>query len=212
MIRILIADDHPIIRHGLKQMIESEDGMTISGEAENGRQVFELLNNNTNNYDILVLDLCLPDINGIEVLKKVKTQHPKLPVLILSALPEETYAVNMIKTGANGFVNKIAATEQLINAIKIVLENNIYLNPVLADIKMPFLQSKENGIKHSCLSEKELEVMCQLASGKTVKNISNNLYLSIPTIYKYRKKIFRKMSIKNDSELIQYCIHEGLLM
>jgi DNA-binding NarL/FixJ family response regulator len=210
MIRILIADDHPIIRHGMRQMISDEEGMKIEGEAENGRQVFELLSNN--NYDILILDLCLPDMNGMEILKKVKKSNPNMPVLILSALPEEPYAINLIKSGANGYVNKIAASEQLINAIKAVIGGKLYINPELSDRLIPILNNSEYRILHGSLTEREMEVMCLLASGKTIKSISNNLFLSIPTVYKYRNKIFQKMNMKNDSELIQYCIKQGLLM
>ena len=210
MIRILIADDHPIIRNGMRQMISDEEGMKIEGEAENGRQVFELLSNN--NYDILILDLCLPDMNGMEILKKVKKSNPNMPVLILSALPEEPYAINLIKSGANGYVNKIAASEQLINAIKAVIGGKLYINPELSDRLIPILNNSEYRILHGSLTEREMEVMCLLASGKTIKSISNNLFLSIPTVYKYRNKIFQKMNMKNDSELIQYCIKQGLLM
>ena len=194
----------------MRQMISDEEGMIIEGEAENGRQVFELLSNN--NYDILILDLCLPDMNGMEILKKVKKSNPNMPVLILSALPEEPYAINLIKSGANGYVNKIAASEQLINAIKAVIGGKLYINPELSDRLIPILNNSEYRILHGSLTEREMEVMCLLASGKTIKSISNNLFLSIPTVYKYRNKIFQKMNMKNDSELIQYCIKQGLLM
>jgi two-component system, NarL family, invasion response regulator UvrY len=210
MIKILIADDHPIIRQGLRLMISDEGGMIVEGEAENGKLVFELLKNNE--YDILILDLCLPDMNGMEILKGVKKLYPKMPVLILSALPEEPYAINLIKSGANGYINKIAASEQLINAIKTVLSGKLYVDPGLSGKLIPILKNENNKILHGCLTEREMEVMCLLASGKTVKSISNNLFLSVPTVYKYRTKVFRKMKMKNDSELIQYCIKQGLLI
>jgi two-component system, NarL family, invasion response regulator UvrY len=210
MIKILIADDHPIIRQGLKLMISDEDEMRVEGEAENGKQVFELLEKNE--YDILVLDLCLPDMNGMEILSRTKKIFPKLPVLILSALPEEPYAINLIKSGASGYVNKIAASDQLVNAIKLVLSGKLYINPEIADKIIPFLQKDNHKILHSCLTDREMEVMCLLASGKTIKNISNKLFISLPTVYKYRTKIFNKMHLKNDSELIQYCMKQGLLL
>lgn len=210
MINILIADDHPIIRQGLKLMISDEDGMTVKDEAENGKQVFELLNKCE--YDLLILDLCLPDMNGMEILNKISKTHPKLPVLILSALPEMPYAVNLIKSGAKGYVNKIAATEQLINAIKTVLSGELYINPALYDNVTAVLQNDNHTLPHNILTDREVQVMCLLASGKTVKSISKNLFLSLPTIYKYKNKIFNKMKMKNNSELIQYCINHGLLL
>lgn len=209
MVNILITDDHPIIRHGLKLMILDEDGMNVTGEAENGRQVFELLENNY--YDLLILDLSLPDMNGMVVLKNVMRLYPKLPVLILSALPEEPYAINLIKSGARGYVNKIAASEQLVNAIKTVLSGNIYINPVLSKKLMKILMNDDINILHDGLTEREMEIMFLLASGKTVKEISDKLLLSIPGIYKYKNSIFSKMNLKNDAELIQYCLKHGLI-
>ncbi len=126
MIKILIADDHPIIRYGLKQIIADEEDMVISGEAENGTQVFDLLN--VNDYDIFILDLSMPDINGLDVLKRLKIIKPNLPVLILSALPEEQYAVKCIKAGAVGYLNKIAASSQLIYAIRKIIAGENYLS------------------------------------------------------------------------------------
>jgi two-component system, NarL family, invasion response regulator UvrY len=210
MIKILIADDHPIIRHGLKLMISDEKGMIVEGEAENGNQIFDLLKNKE--FDILILDLCLPDISGLEVLNRVNKIFPRIPVLILSALPEVLYAVNSIKSGARGYVNKIAAPEQLINAVKMVLSGKIYINPGLSDKVTEAFLNENNVLPHNCLSERELQIMCLLASGKTVKSISDRLILSLPTIYKYRTKIFRKMNMKNNTELIQYCINQGLLL
>jgi two-component system, NarL family, invasion response regulator UvrY len=209
MVNILITDDHPIIRHGLKLMIQEEDGMNVAGEAENGKQVFELLEKNY--YDLLILDLCLPDMNGMEVLKHVLRLYPILPVLILSALPEEPYAINLIKSGAKGYVNKIAVSEQLIYAIKTVLSGNIYINPALSKKLMKILKNDDINALHNSLTEREMEVMFLLAAGKTVKDISDKLFLSIPSIYKYKNSIFRKMGLNNDAELIQYCLKQGLI-
>ena len=209
MIKILIADDHPIIRYGLKQIIADEDDMMISGEAENGKQVFDLLN--LHEYDILILDLSMPDMNGLEVLKKLKIIKPILPVLILSAHPEEQYAVKCVKAGANGYLNKIAVSTLLINAIRRILEGEIFLNPsfykqIISDLDK---SSKQN--LHEQLSHREYEIMILLASGKTVKEIAEALLLSVPTIYSFRLRILQKMKFKNVIELAKYC-NEGNLV
>ncbi len=209
MIKILIADDHPIIRYGLKQIIADEEDMMISGEAENGKQVFDLLK--LNEYDILILDLSMPDINGLEVLKRLKIIKPNLPVLILSAHPEEQYAVKCIKAGAKGYLNKIAVSSLLINAIKRILEGEIFLSPsfykqIVSDLD---INSKQN--LHEKLSHREYEIMILLASGKTVKEIAGTLLLSVPTVYSFRLKILRKMKFKNVIELAKYC-NEGNLV
>jgi DNA-binding NarL/FixJ family response regulator len=130
MIKILIADDHPLIRYGLKQIISDEDDMTLSGEAENGMQALELVK--SNDYDVFILDVIMPDINGLEVLKRVKYIKPKLPVLILSAFLEEQCAVESIKTGAAGYLNKNAVSGQLIKAIRKILAGEKFISPALS--------------------------------------------------------------------------------
>ncbi len=209
MVKILIADDHPIIRYGLKQIIADEDDMMISGEAENGKQVFDLLNKHE--YDILILDLSMPDINGLEVLKRLKIIKPNLPVLILSAHPEEQYAVKCIKAGAKGYLNKIAVSSLLINAIKRILEGEIFLSPSFYKQIISDLDNNSKQDLHEKLSHREYEIMILFASGKTVKEIAGALLLSIPTVYSYRLRIFRKMKFKNVIELAKYC-NEGNLV
>ena len=210
MIKILIADDHPIIRYGLKQIIADEDDMVINGEAENGTQALELAK--SNDYDLLVLDLSMPDINGLEVLKRIKSIKPNLPVLILSALPEEQYAVKCIKAGAVGYLNKISASSLLINAIRKILEGEKYLSYSLSKQLITDLKKEDKINIHKTLSKREYEIMVLLASGKTVKEIAAALALSVPTIYTYRARIFNKMNFKNEIELAKYCNSESLVL
>jgi two-component system, NarL family, invasion response regulator UvrY len=210
MIKILIADDHPIIRHGLKQIITEESDMKISGEAESGTAIFELLKKNK--YDILILDISLPDINGIEVLNKLKKTYPDLPVLILSAHPEDQYALRTIQAGAMGYLNKIAATEQLVNAIRKVISGGYYTSAALSDRLLSVLKENKKSVRHEDLSPREFEIMRLIASGITVKEIADKLFLSIPTVYTYRSRIYDKMKMKSDNEIIQYCIIEGLIL
>jgi DNA-binding NarL/FixJ family response regulator len=210
MINIIIADDHPIIRYGLKQIISDEDDMKITGEAETGMKVLELLKQNE--YDILILDINLPDINGMEVLNKIKHSRYNLPVLILSVLPEEQYAIRMIETGASGYLNKMAVSDELIFAIRKVVEGGYYIKPSLSENMMSILNNDRRKILHNSLTKREFEIMCMLASGKPIRGIAEKLLLGVPTIYTYRTKILEKMNFKNDSELIQYCVKENLLI
>jgi two-component system, NarL family, invasion response regulator UvrY len=210
MIKILIADDHPIIRHGLKQIISEESDMEVTGEAENGNRVYELLKNN--NFDILILDISLPDINGIEILNKLKRNYPELPVLVLSAHPEDQYALRTIQAGAMGYLNKITASEQLVSAIRKIISGSYYTSPTLSDKLLSVLKDNRKKIRHEDLSPREFEIMRLIASGKTVKEIADKLFLSIPTVYTYRSRIYEKMKMKSDNEIIQYCIIEGLVI
>ncbi len=209
MIKIIIADDHPIIRYGLKQLISEEPDMKVTGEAENAARVFELTKEN--NYDILILDMSLPDINGLEVLSKLKYSKSDLSVLVLSALPEEQYALRCMKAGAAGYLNKIAASSQLINAIRKIMSGGNYLSPAISDRLLADLKKDRKKVLHENLSQREFEIMCLLGSGKSVKEIADNITLSIPTVYTFRSRIYQKMNMKTDTEIVQYCIIEGLI-
>jgi DNA-binding NarL/FixJ family response regulator len=210
MINILIADDHPIIRYGLKQIILNEQGMSVSGEAETASQVFDLLQKNE--YDILILDIGLPDFSGLEVLGKMKYIKPHLPVLVLSAMPEDLYAVRVIKAGASGYLNKNSATENLIPAIKKIISGKNYISPHLTENLVSALKNDKGEKTHDNLSPREFEILCLIGSGKTVKNIAEELCLGIPTVYTYRTRILEKMNLNHDSELVQYCIKEGIIL
>ena len=209
MINILIADDHPIIRYGLKQLISEEPDMKVTGEAENAAGVFEMIKKN--NYDILILDMSFPDVNGLEVISKLKYAKSEIAILVLSALPEEQYALRCLKAGAAGYLNKIAASSQLITAIKKIMGGGNYLSPAISDQILSDLKKDKKKVRHEYLSHREFEIMCLLGSGKSVKEIADNLIISIPTVYTYRTRIYQKMNMKTDTELVQYCIIEGLL-
>jgi two-component system, NarL family, invasion response regulator UvrY len=209
MIKIIIADDHPIVRYGLKQLISDESDMKVTGEAENAACLFELIKKN--NYDLLILDLSLPDINGLEVLSKLKHSKADIAVLVLSALPEEQYALRCLKAGAAGYLNKIAASSQLINAIRKIISGGNYLSPAISDQILSDLKKDKKKVLHENLSQREFEIMCLLGIGKSVKEIADNLILSIPTVYTYRSRIYQKMNMKTDTEIVQYCIIESLV-
>ena len=208
MARVLIVDDTAFMRKLLKSILFGA-GFDIAGEAENGKQVFEFLKKNE--YDLLILDLNLPDINGIEILKKLKHSKYKIPVLILSAFPEELYAVRLIKAGASGYLNKIAVADLLIDAIRKIISGGHYISSALSEKLVSAITNDNEENVHEKLSEREFEILCLIASGKTVKDVADKLFLSIPTVYTYRSRILEKMDMKNDNELIQYCIKEGLI-
>ena len=210
MVKILIADDHPIIRTGLKQIISEENNMKITGEAENAAQLFELIKKNE--YDIIILDISLPDLSGLEVLSKLRNMKQRIPVLILSALPEEQYAVRVIRAGASGYLNKITATDQLVNAINKIISGGRFISPELSEKLINVIGKDDGKILHQKLSPREFEILRLIASGKTVKDVADKLFLSIPTVYTYRTRILEKMDMKTDSELVQYCIIEGLVL
>lgn len=210
MIKILIADDHPIIRHGLKQIISEEEDMKVCGEAETGSKIFPLLKEKE--IDILILDISLPDINGIEVLNKLKNIKSDVKTLILSAHPEDLYAIRCIQAGASGYINKISATEQLTVAIRKIINGGYYTSSSLSEKLISVFKNDKKKILHEDLSKREFEIMCLIGGGMSVKEIADKLFLSTPTVYTYRNRILEKMKMKNDKEIIQYCIIEGLIM
>ena len=208
MIRILIGDDHAIVRRGLKQIVEESYDMIVD-EAKNGQEVLE--KTRKNEYDILVLDISLPDRSGLDVLKHLKNTKPDLPILILSIHPEEQYAVRVLRAGASGYLSKDSAPDELAAAIRKVSQGRKYVSTSLAE-KLAFNldKSTENPL-HETLSDREFQVMCMIASGKTVKQIAEKLCLSVKTISTYRSRILEKMHMQNNAELTHYAIKNGLV-
>ncbi|HLE24594.1 MAG TPA: response regulator transcription factor, partial [Thermodesulfobacteriota bacterium] len=194
MIKILIADDHAVVRRGLKQILAEEPNMAVFGEACNAQEV--LKNVREQNWDIVILDITMPDRSGLEVLKELKNIRPKLPVLILSIHPEEQYAVRVLKAGAAGYMTKESAPEELVKAVRKVIRGSKYISPSLVE-KLAFdLETDSEKPLHETLSDREYQVMCMIASGKTVKEIAKKLYLSVKTISTHRARILGKMKMK----------------
>jgi DNA-binding NarL/FixJ family response regulator len=187
MIKILIADDHAIVRRGLKQILEDTPTIVVADEAGTGKEVLEKISEKE--YDVVVLDISLPDKSGLDILKQLKSQKPKLPVLILSIYPEEQYAERVLKAGASGYLTKESAPEELITAIKKVSAGGKYITASLAE-KLAFnLDIKTDIPLYETLSDREFQVMCLISSGKTQKEIGAELTLSIKTISTYRYRI-----------------------
>lgn len=209
MIKILIVDDHAVVRRGVKQILAEEHDMTIFGEARNAQ---EALNNvREMNWDIVILDITMPDRSGLDVLKELKSIRPQLPVLVLSMHPEDQYAVRVLKAGAAGYVTKESAPEELAKAVRKVIKGRKWSTPSLAE-KLAFdLESGSEKPLHESLSNREYQVACMIASGKTVKEIAGELYLSIKTISTYRTRVLNKMKMKLNAELIHYAIKNRLI-
>jgi len=209
MIKILIADDHAVVRRGLKQILAEEPNMAVFGEACNAQEV--LKNVREQNWDIVILDITMPDRSGLEVLKELKNIRPKLPVLILSIHPEEQYAVRVLKAGAAGYMTKESAPEELVKAVRKVIRGSKYISPSLVE-KLAFdLETDSEKPLHETLSDREYQVMCMIASGKTVKEIAKKLYLSVKTISTHRARILGKMKMKTNAELTHYAIKNRLV-
>lgn len=209
MIRILIADDHAIVREGLKQIVAETSDMVVCDEASSGQEVLDKVRNNE--YTLVVLDISMPGGDGLNILKQIKKKKPKLPVLVLSVHPEEQYAVRVLKAGAAGYLTKESAPSELIAAIRRVSSGRKYVSSLLAE-KLAFdLQSEGEAPLHERLSDREFQVMCMIASGKRVKEIGEELCLSVKTISTYRSRILEKMRMKNSAELTHYALKQGLV-
>lgn len=209
MIKILIADDHPIVRRGLKQIVQDEKDMKTVFEAANSDEVLKILIEQ--NVDVLLLDITMPGKSGLDLLVDLKNQYPHLPILVLSALPEESYAKRVIKMGAMGYIHKESAPDLLVPAIRRVIKGKTYVSSKLAEILVSDLSGKDPENLHDLLSEREFEVLVLIGKAKTNNEIAETLHLGVTTISTYRARILEKMKLKNNSELIQYCVKHDLI-
>ena len=209
MLKILIADDHPVFRRGLKQIIAETPDMVVADEATNGWEVLSKVR--TSDYDVVLLDITMPGKDGLDVLTRLKSEKPRLPVLMLSMHPEEQYAVRALKVGASGYVTKESAPDELVVAIRKVSTGGKYVSSSLAERLASVVQENAEQLPHEGLSDREYRVMCMIASGKTVSEIANELSLSVKTISTYRFRILEKMKMKNNAELTHYAINNRLV-
>ena len=209
MIKVLIADDHPVVRKGLREIVKEAFHVAIADEVSNGQEVLERVAKN--DYDVVLLDISMPGRNGLDVLKELKGQKPKLPVLVLSIHPEEQYAVRVLKAGASGYLTKESAQDELISAIQKVSTGRKYISPSLAERLALDLEMGAEKPPHESLSDREYQVMCMIASGKTVKEIAQELFLSVKTVSTYRARLLDKMRMKSNAELTYYAIKHRLI-
>jgi two-component system invasion response regulator UvrY len=208
VLKILIADDHPVVRRGLKQIIAEIPGAVIADEATNGWEVLSKVR--AGDYDVVLLDITMPGMDGIDVLTQLKCEKPRLPILVLSMHPEEQFAVRALRAGASGYLTKESAPDELATAIQKVSSGRKYVSSSLAE-KLASVVQKAEQLPHESLSNREYQVMCQFASGKTVTQIAKELSLSVKTISTYRSRILEKMQMKNNAELIRYALNNHLI-
>lgn len=209
MIKILIADDHRIVREGLKQILAETPDMVVADEASNGQEVMEKIWEN--DYDVLLLDISMPGRSGLDILKQLKSERPKIAVLVLSMYSEEQYAMRALRAGASGYMTKESAPDELIDAIRKVSKGRKYISPTVAE-KLAFsLEVGDERPPHETLSDREFQVMCMIASGRTIKDISTELSLSVKTVSTYRTRILEKMRMRNNAELTHYAIQNRLV-
>jgi len=209
MIKVLIADDHAVVREGLKQIVTENRDMAIAGEAGNGHEVLELAR--TRDCDLVLLDLAMPGKDGLDTLKELKLLRPRLPVLILSVYPEEQYAVRLLRAGAAGYLTKESAPEELVAAIRKVSKGGRYVSASLGEQLAVLLDSGTDRPPHETLSDREFRVMVMLASGKTATEVADALCLSVKTISTYRSRALTKMNMRNNAEFSFYATKHGLI-
>ncbi|MBI3752834.1 MAG: response regulator transcription factor [Deltaproteobacteria bacterium] len=209
MIRILIADDHAVVRQGLKKILSEHSDMAVLGEAENGNDVLAQIRQKK--WDIVILDITMPGKSGFDVLKDIRAERPTLPVLILSMLPEEQFAKRSIKAGASGYLTKGSAPEELVRAIRKIYDGGKYISPTLAEQLAGDLNIQTEKPAHEALSDREFQVLLKLAEGKSITAIAAELSLSAKTITTYRSRILQKMNMRSNAELTRYVIEHHLV-
>ncbi len=209
MIKILIADDHALVRRGLKQIISETRDMEVTGEASTGAEVIEKAAKN--DYDVIVLDITMPGGNGLGILKQLKHDHPRLPVLVLSFHPEKQYAVRALRSGAAGYLTKERAPEEMIAALRTIARGKKYVTSSLAEKLVEAVGLEIDKPPHERLSDREFQVLRLIASGKRITEIAGDLFLSPKTVSTYRSRILLKTGMKTSAELTHYAVTHGLV-
>lgn len=208
-IHVLIADDHAIVRQGLRQILSETDDLIVTGEADNGTEALQLARQQT--WDVFLLDVSMPNRNGIDTLKQLKKEFPRLPVLILSMHPEEQYAVRALKAGASGYLTKQSAPEQLVTAIRQVAGGKKYLSPAVAQQLVEALSDDSEKRPHERITDREYQVLIMIAAGNTLTQIAEKLNLGVATVSTYRARLLEKMTLKSTADLIRYGLENGLV-
>lgn len=208
-INVLIADDHAIVRQGLKQILSETEDLHVAGEADDGADALRLAR--SQDWNVFLLDVTMPNRNGIDTLKQLKKEFPRLPVLILSMHPEEQYAVRAIKSGASGYLTKQSAPELLVTAIRQVAAGKKFISPSLAERLAEAITDDSDKPPHENLSDREYEVFILIASGKTLTQIAEQLSLSVATVSTYRARIIEKTNLRSNAEMIRYGLERALV-
>jgi two-component system, NarL family, invasion response regulator UvrY len=208
-LRILIVDDHYFVRQGLKQVLADSFEEIHFGEAEDGQSALAAVW--AHEWDLVLLDISMPGRGGLDALKDIKKAQPTLPIIILSMHPEDQFAIRALKLGASAYIRKDSAGAELVKAVHASLRGSVYITTSLAEKLASHLHENRDGLPHEALSDREYQVMCLIASGKTVKEIGNSLSLSIKTISTYRTRILEKLKLENNSQIIRYAVRQRLV-
>jgi DNA-binding NarL/FixJ family response regulator len=208
MIKIVIADDHEIVREGLLRVVGEAEDIEVIGEAANGREVLQWVKKG--GFDMLLLDLSMPDHSGVDFIKRLKDESPKLPILVLTMHEEEQYAVRSIRAGASGYLTKESASKELISAIRRVATGRLYINPSVAEKLALDTMTTHNGPPHKSLSDREFEIFQMVVHGRTMTDIAAQLHLSVKTVSTHKARILQKMNMLSIADLVRYAMSNGL--
>jgi DNA-binding NarL/FixJ family response regulator len=209
MIKIVIADDHEIVREGLLRVVGEAEDIEVIGEAANGREVLQWVKKG--GFDMLVLDLSMPDHSGVDFIKRLKDESPKLPILVLTMHEEEQYAVRSIRAGASGYLTKESASKELISAIRRVATGRLYINPSVAEKLALDTMTTHDGPPHKSLSDREFEIFQMVVHGRTMTDIAAQLHLSVKTVSTHKARILQKMNMLSIADLVRYAVSNGLI-
>ncbi|HEY8048464.1 response regulator transcription factor [Ramlibacter sp. PS4R-6] len=209
MVKVAIVDDHAIVRAGLKQFLSEMVDLRVVGEAASGREAIDLVRNTE--IDVLIMDLSMPGQSGIDALAMIRAKAPDIGILILSGYPEEQYAVNLIRQGASGYLNKECEPMEIVNAIRTIALGRRYISPSVAELIAQQLNRKEGAAAHELLSEREFQVFLKLAKGETAGEIAQALSLSVKTVSTYRTRLMEKMGLQSNSDLTYYALKNKLI-
>jgi two-component system invasion response regulator UvrY len=209
MIKVIIADDHPIVRKGLKEILVEDAGTQVVDEAADGHELLRKLREAK--FDVIILDISMPGLDGLDTLRRIKTEYPAARVLILTIHSETRYAIRCLKMGADGYLTKGSAPNELIGAIKRISEGRKYISQSLAETLTEELTSESGRAPHESLSDREYQVMLRMAAGKPLKDVAEELTLSVKTVSTYRSRILEKLKLENNSQLILYAIRHDLI-
>ena len=211
MIRVLIVDDHAVVRHGLKQILNDTGDLRVAGEAGDGVEAIQWLRRHGDDCHVVLLDISMPNKGGLDTLSQIHREFPRLPVLVLSMYPEDVIGLRTLKAGAAGYLTKQAAAEQLVEAIRQVASGHRYVSPALAEQLADSFVNGYQGAPHELLSDREYQTLCLIASGKTLTQIAEELKISIKTVSVSRARLLEKMKLKNNAELTRYAVSKGLV-
>jgi len=209
MIRILIADDHSVVRQGIQQIVSEHPNMVVTAEAASGEEALELAR--SNEFDVAILDIAMPGRGGLDILRDLRAARPDMKVIVLSMYSEEQYAVRILRDGASAYLTKTSAPDELVLAIETVAAGRRYITPSIADRLAGYIEDSTTRPAHELLSDREMQVLVLMGSGKSVREIAEELTLSVKTVSTYRSRLLEKMALASNADLIRYAIHHRLV-